>query len=30
KSRHAFTLHITCANTKYAKENWLQALPSLL
>ena len=30
KSRHAFTLHITCANTKYAKENWLQAQPSLL
>lgn len=30
KSRHAFTLHITCANTLYAKENWLQAHPSLL
>ncbi|MFT5924548.1 MAG: phytanoyl-CoA hydroxylase [Paraglaciecola sp.] len=30
KSRHAFTLHITCANTQYAKENWLQAEPSLL
>ena len=30
KSRHAFTLHITCANTKYAKQNWLQAEPSLL
>lgn len=30
KSRHAFTLHITCANTLYAKENWLQAEPSLL
>jgi phytanoyl-CoA hydroxylase len=30
KSRHAFTLHITCANTLYAKENWLQASPSLL
>jgi phytanoyl-CoA hydroxylase len=30
KSRHAFTLHITCAETKYAKENWLQAEPSLL
>ncbi|MCF2949969.1 phytanoyl-CoA dioxygenase family protein [Paraglaciecola aquimarina] len=30
KSRHAFTLHITCANTKYAKENWLQATPSAL
>jgi phytanoyl-CoA hydroxylase len=30
KSRHAFTLHVTCANTLYAKENWLQAEPSLL
>ncbi|MEP1446339.1 MAG: phytanoyl-CoA dioxygenase family protein [Paraglaciecola sp.] len=30
KSRHAFTLHITCANTAYAKENWLQAAPSPL
>ena len=30
KSRHAFTLHITCGNTKYAKENWLQTQPSLL
>ena len=30
KSRHAYTLHITCANTLYAKENWLQAKPSLL
>jgi phytanoyl-CoA hydroxylase len=30
KSRHAFTLHITCGNTKYAKENWLQTKPSLL
>jgi phytanoyl-CoA hydroxylase len=30
ESRHAFTLHITCANTQYAKENWLQAKPSLL
>lgn len=30
KSRHAFTLHITCAETEYAKENWLQAEPSLL
>ncbi|WP_299078563.1 phytanoyl-CoA dioxygenase family protein [uncultured Paraglaciecola sp.] len=30
KSRHAFTLHITCADTEYAKENWLQATPSLL
>jgi len=30
KSRHAFTLHITCANTQYATENWLQTEPSLL
>ena len=30
KIGHAFTLHITCANTKYATENWLQAEPSLL
>ena len=30
KSRHAYTLHITCANTQYAQENWLQAKPSLL
>jgi phytanoyl-CoA hydroxylase len=30
KSRHAFTLHITCANTEYATENWLQAESSLL
>lgn len=30
KSRHAFTLHITCADTAYAKENWLQAAPSRL
>jgi phytanoyl-CoA hydroxylase len=30
KSRHAFTLHITCANTQYATQNWLQAEPSLL
>jgi len=27
KSRHAFTLHITCGTSKYAKENWLQAQP---
>jgi phytanoyl-CoA hydroxylase len=27
KSRHAFTLHITCATTKYAETNWLQATP---
>lgn len=30
KSRHAFTLHLTCANTLYAKENWLQSEPSQL
>jgi phytanoyl-CoA hydroxylase len=30
KSRHAYTLHITCENTKYAKENWLQAKPARL
>jgi phytanoyl-CoA hydroxylase len=30
KSRHAFTLHMACANTSYAKENWLQAKPSPL
>jgi phytanoyl-CoA hydroxylase len=30
KSRHAFTLHITCGTTHYAKENWLQAAPYLL
>lgn len=30
KSRHAYTLHITCANTQYSTENWLQAEPSLL
>jgi phytanoyl-CoA hydroxylase len=23
-SRHALTFHITCANTQYAKENWIQ------
>lgn len=28
KSRHAFTLHITCANTEYHKQNWLQAAPT--
>ena len=27
KSRHAFTLHITYAQSEYAKENWLQASP---
>jgi ectoine hydroxylase-related dioxygenase (phytanoyl-CoA dioxygenase family) len=30
KSRHAFTLHITCANTSYDKHNWLQAAPKPL
>ena len=30
KSRHAFTLHVTCADTQYATENWLQAKPSVL
>lgn len=29
-SRHALTFHITCANTRYAKENWIQALPKIL
>ncbi|MDU0355817.1 phytanoyl-CoA dioxygenase family protein [Paraglaciecola aquimarina] len=29
-SRHAFTLHVTCSNTAYAKENWLQTTPSAL
>lgn len=29
-SRHAYTLHLTCATTKYAKENWLQAPASPL
>jgi phytanoyl-CoA hydroxylase len=29
-SRHAFTLHITSATSKYAKENWLQAKASKL
>ena len=29
-SRHAFTLHITCASSDYAAENWLQAKPSQL
>jgi phytanoyl-CoA hydroxylase len=29
-SRHALTFHITCANTSYAKENWIQALPKKL
>ncbi|MFT7245199.1 MAG: phytanoyl-CoA hydroxylase [Candidatus Azotimanducaceae bacterium] len=24
-SRHALTFHITCATTRYAKENWIQA-----
>jgi phytanoyl-CoA hydroxylase len=30
KSRHAFTLHMTCATSVYADENWLQAEPSRL
>lgn len=29
-SRHALTFHITCANTRYAKENWIQAPPKVL
>lgn len=29
-SRHAYTLHMTCATTEYARENWLQAKPSPL
>lgn len=30
KSRHAYTLHITCGTADYSAENWLQAAPSLL
>ena len=30
KSRHAYTLHVTCGNTIYAKENWIQTPPSTL
>ncbi|GGZ60751.1 phytanoyl-CoA dioxygenase family protein [Paraglaciecola chathamensis] len=30
KSRHAFTLHVTCATTQYDPLNWLQAEPSPL
>ena len=30
KSRHAYTLHITCGTAHYAKENWIQASPSVL
>lgn len=30
KSRHAFTLHVTCGSTTYAQDNWLQAKPSVL
>jgi phytanoyl-CoA hydroxylase len=30
KSRHAFTLHMTCATSHYAQENWLQAKASPL
>jgi ectoine hydroxylase-related dioxygenase (phytanoyl-CoA dioxygenase family) len=29
-SRHALTFHVTCANTHYAKENWIQAPPKPL
>lgn len=29
-SRHAYTLHVTCGTSKYAKENWLQAPASAL
>jgi len=29
-SRHALTFHITCANTRYAKENWIQSAPKKL
>ncbi|MFQ3236093.1 MAG: phytanoyl-CoA hydroxylase [Paraglaciecola sp.] len=28
KSRHAFTLHITCGTSKYDSKNWLQTPPS--
>ncbi|MGJ8682515.1 phytanoyl-CoA dioxygenase family protein [Paraglaciecola sp.] len=27
KSRHAYTLHITCGETEYSKQNWLQSAP---
>lgn len=30
QSRHAYTLHVTCATSDYSKENWLQANPSAL
>ncbi|MFT4631721.1 MAG: phytanoyl-CoA hydroxylase [Candidatus Pseudothioglobus sp.] len=29
-SRHALTFHLTCANTRYAKENWIQTPPKTL
>ena len=29
-SRHAYTLHVTCGTSAYAKENWLQAPASKL
>lgn len=29
-SRHAYTLHVTCATTCYARENWIQSPPSQL
>jgi phytanoyl-CoA hydroxylase len=30
QSRHAYTLHVTCGTTHYAKENWIQTPPSML
>lgn len=30
RSRHAYTLHVTCADTEYAAENWIQAPASPL
>ncbi|MFC3120074.1 phytanoyl-CoA dioxygenase family protein [Agaribacter flavus] len=30
KSRHAYTLHITCDDTEYVKENWIQSPGSRL
>jgi phytanoyl-CoA hydroxylase len=30
QSRHAYTLHVTCGTTDYAKENWIQTPPSEL
>ncbi|MGH9968336.1 MAG: phytanoyl-CoA dioxygenase family protein [Pyrinomonadaceae bacterium] len=29
KSRHAFTLHVISANSRYAQDNWLQRSPEL-